>query len=333
MLVTGTYTNDTYIRAQPFVNDQEGMATDPIARAKHFPLDNFVRANINAGLQPSTIATYRRDVVQFFAWLGESPRDCFQITTNDLLEYIEYLKHFDCNSDQGAKSRYSPSTLRRKMSSIRRFYQVMVSIGVIVKNPAQDLRISILIPINPRKPPIPLTVEQTGGLLSWPDLTNPKGYRDRAMLALMVLAGLASFEVHLLNTADFSRSDGRLQVIWRANKKRELYLPEFSTEILTSWLNVRQLLDPQSSAMFISLHWSRGEGNQRSRISTRSIYKVVRCGLTSIGIKSDGNCTRLLRATFAALLLESGATEADLRMVLGIRHKSYTVLDGISSKI
>lgn len=333
MLVTGTTPYDADWKTQPFAGNQASGESDPDVSANLFPMDSFVAANIEAGLQASTISTYLRDIHQYFAWLRESHREYDEINTNDLVVYLEYLAELDGRPNQNSRRRYSPSTLKRKLSSIRRFYRVMISIGVMVKNPALGIHAAKIITDTPRQSSRPLSIKQTRELLSQPDLTTPKGYRDRAMLALMALTGLESFEVHLLNAGDYLKAEGCLQVTGRASKQRALYLPEYTAEVLLSWLNVRQLLDPPTSAMFISMHWSNGRALPHNRISTRAIYEIVRSGLDAIGIERDGHCTRILRTTFASLLLENGATLEELRLVLGTKPKSYSVLQRLSIKI
>src|SRR5690606_36740241 len=79
-----------------------------------------------------------------------------------------------------------PSTLARKMGSVRAFYRFYQSIGTLKDNPAAKMRL----PKVRRKLPLVLSAETADELMSVPQGASPEALRDSALLELLYGSGL-----------------------------------------------------------------------------------------------------------------------------------------------
>jgi len=297
------------------------------------PIGQFSSSLQDVGLRRSTTRPYLRDAKQFLGWLDEEKIKYFEVRKEDLIRYIQLLHRPEGSTSNKLHERYSPSTIKRKLSAIKRFYNIMVTEGLVKSNPTTNLSSQNFVQDIPSRPPHLLTIEQVRDLLTLPDLSSAKGFRDRALLTLMVLVGLENNEIHKLEIEDFNSSDGRLIVCNRFGRKREVFLPEGIQPALIAWLNVRHLLVNHSKAMFISMHWSSGRGNSGKRLSIRGIYEIVRGYLAEVGVNQDGQCTRILRNTCAALLLDQGATLSEIETLMGSKPRIFLKLERIYNLI
>ena len=83
-----------------------------------------------------------------------------------------------------------------------------------------------------------LSPEEASSLLSLPDVTTPKGSRDRAVLALLLGCGLRRAELCRLRLGDFERRDGRwviLDLVGKGKKFRTVPVPTWVKDSVDHW--------------------------------------------------------------------------------------------------
>ena len=74
----------------------------------------------------------------------------------------------------------SPTTISRNLASVRCFYKFLIFRGLMDSNPAKGIKLEKTV----KKLPQVLSGEEIELLLAQPDITEPKGCRDKAMLEL-----------------------------------------------------------------------------------------------------------------------------------------------------
>lgn len=209
----------------------------------------------------------------------------------------------------------SASTARRKLASLRSFYGSLQEHGLVTANPTQHLQPPPLRRSTPLRKPIQASVMKK--LLAAPTRETPKGLRDRALLILLALYGLPVIEVHRLNAEDVDLRAARLRVVGRGRKPRFIELAPGTTTTLQAWLTTRTLLAPQTPALFVSLHWTRGRSEPLERLSVRGIRQVVDGHLMQIDAKRPGRSCHSLRRACVALAVEAGADPAAVAKSIG----------------
>ena len=199
----------------------------------------------------------------------------------------------------------------RKVATIRSFYKYLTNKAKLLEvNPVQDLD-------SPRlKKSLPkyLNLEESLELL---DSVDGKNFsRDYCILALFLNCGLRISELVGLNKTDV-RGD-QLRVLGKGNKERMLYLNDACQRALENWLTERDSLTlVDQNALFVTLQ-------NRRRISTAAVHKLVKKHLAAAGLDSSQYSSHKLRHTAATLMLQNGVDVRTLQEVLGHDHLNTT---------
>lgn len=164
-----------------------------------------------------------------------------------------------------------------------------------------------------------LTTSQIRELLDSIDRSDIQGKRDYAMLTLMVTTGLRDIEVSRACIEDI-RTVGDCKVLFiqgkgRAEKAEYVKLSPPVEKAVRQWLVSRGKTE-KIAPLFCSIS-NHGYG---SALTTRSISRIVKERLRSIGIDSDRITAHSLRHSAATLNLLSGGTLEETQQLL--RHSS-----------
>lgn len=268
-----------------------------------------------------TVDEYYLDLRNFFRYLKQSkqlvskdvPLDDISIadvdldlarniTLTDIYSYMNYLSR-----DRGLNN----TSRARKVATIRSFYKYLTNKAKLLEvNPVQDLD-------SPRlKKSLPkyLNLEESLELLDSVDGKNSS--RDYCILALFLNCGLRISELVELNKTDV-RGD-QLRVLGKGNKERMLYLNDACQRALENWLTERDSLTlVDQNALFVTLQ-------NRRRISTAAVHKLVKKHLAAAGLDSSQYSSHKLRHTAATLMLQNGVDVRTLQEVLGHDHLNTT---------
>lgn len=260
---------------------------------------------VEKNASPLTIKSYREDLTALLEYLTEAnggrPPAPDQITTMDLRGYVAAMH----------QARYSPSTIARRLASLRSFFRFGMRQGWVKENPAKPLR-------NPRKPrnlPHVLSTEDVRKLLEAPPATTPMGLRDRAILETLYSAGLRIGELVGLNDSDVDLAAEILRVRGKGRRERLAPLGSYAVRAIRRWLAVRKVHPRLAARPDRPLFVNRfGE-----RLTTRSVARMLEKYLRQTGL--DRRTTpHTLRHSFATHLLNAGADIRSVQELLG--HKS-----------
>jgi site-specific recombinase XerD len=255
-------------------------------------------------------------IQQFTQWLASRGKTPVEADEQDLVAYISFLRGDLPALDSQQSAHYAPSTVCHKVFIVRKFYASLYARDLISRNPAVHLRLPYD-ETKGRSPNARLSLDQVRQLLAAPRTQRPIGIRDRAVLALMALHGLSTGEAQRLDVADVDLSTGAVRVSGWHGKPRSIFLTAATRQVVEAWLSVRRLLDTGSPALFITLHWTSGRAQPGQRISTRALRQVVAGYLRAIGVTAPEANGQVLRHTYVALGLDSGATPRDLAESMG----------------
>jgi integrase/recombinase XerD len=248
------------------------------------------------GLSKNTLESYRLDLTSFALWL---PSQNKQLLTVDLADIQQYLAVKFPSS--------KPRSITRLIASLRRFYRYALRQNRIAIDPT----IQVQSPKLPRSLPKSLNEEEVIALLNAPNLSEPAGVRDKAMLELLYACGLRVTELVDIKMTEVSVGDGVVRVTGKGSKTRlvpmgqeavdwiERYIKESRHEILQ-----KRLCD----ALFVT---NRGEAMTRQAFW----YLIKRYALVA-GINKPIS-PHVLRHAFATHLLNHGADLRVVQMLLG----------------
>ena len=265
-------------------------------------IDLYIRTHCVArGLRPLTLAAYDKTLRQFHLWVQVKlpDHDPDQITTRDVLAYVQYLR--DVRSNGG-------SAVNRAVVVIRRFYCAMVAMGYLDHN-LNPMLVFPTIKAVPRKLPVSLSQEQISRLMSEPKPDTIIGLRDRALLALLYGTGIRASECASLRNHQVDLKQLTITVRGKGGNERVIPLnPQLAT-VLGAYAHARGSALP--TAPFFRSRFGR-------LLSRGGVYERVRTwGQRSrIGVVLSPH---RIRHTFATHLVSAGVGLVTIRDLLGHR--------------
>ena len=241
----------------------------------------------------------------FMLWARERGLNKPHEITRPILEsYQRYLFHY--RKDNGKP--LGAITQRTRLSSVKLFFSWLCKQRVLEANPASELEL----PRTGKSLPVEaLSRSEVETLLSLPDITDPLGIRDRAMLEVFYSTGIRRSELTRLELPDLKSEKCVLSVHGKGNKERVVPIGKRAFTWLDKYLNdVRPLLvlDPDTRAIFLSGYGEAFNPQVLGRIISRYIRQA------DIG-RSGGS--HLLRHTCATHMLEGGADIRYIQQLLG----------------
>lgn len=260
-------------------------------------LDAFIdHLWLEDGLSKNTLESYRLDLTSFAHWLPEQGKQLLTVDQADIQQYLAV---------KFALSK--PRSISRLIASLRRFYRFLMRENRISLDPT----IQIQSPKLPRSLPKSLNEDEVVALLNAPNLDDPIGLRDRAMLELLYACGLRVSELVGIKSTEVSVSDGVVRVTGKGSKTRLVPMGEEASDWIARYLNEARtsILDGRlSDALFVT---TRGDAMTRQAFW----YLIKRYALLA-GINKPMS-PHVLRHAFATHLLNHGADLRVVQMLLG----------------
>ncbi len=242
---------------------------------------------IEKGLSKNTIAAYQNDIITFFDFIEKENENTAlnEIKRRDFSSYTKYL----------ARKEINPSSIVRKIASIKGFFKFLCHRRDIETNPA----ISITSPKLPKKLPKVLTISEVEKILK-----NHLSIFEYAVIELLYSAGIRVSELVELQLKNMDLSQKVIKVFGKGSKERIVPINNKCINALQKYLKQRELTALKyNSKPYLFLN-SRG-----GKISRQRVYKIIKKQGEIINKKISPHT---LRHSFATHLLERGA---DLRVV------------------
>ncbi|MEM7389193.1 MAG: site-specific tyrosine recombinase XerD [Pseudomonadota bacterium] len=277
---------------------QKGVITANNAEHLELFLDTLY---LEQGVSENTLAAYRSDLEKFCQFLKD--KDLLAVRADDIEAYLAY------RVDLGLKSR----STARSISALKRFYQYFVREKAIADSPM----VNIAQPKAGQSLPKTLSEAEVEALLAAPDIEDPMGLRDKAMLELLYATGLRVTELVGLRMEQINLRQAVVFVKGKGNKERLVPLGEEAMYWLEQFLKVgrSQMIKHATDFVFPS---KRGIGMTRQtfwhRIKHYAILASVESPLSP----------HTLRHAFATHLLNHGADLRVVQMMLGHSDLSTT---------
>ena len=268
-------------------------------------VDQWLQTLETKGYAEQTLATNTWALKTFLGWAAE--RDLVQpdqIKKPMLESYQRWLYRYRKANGQPL----GITTQRARLGALQRFFAWLCRQNLLHANPAADLELPRK---RPRNLPKALTPDEINRILNLPDIADPLGIRDRAMLELFYATGLRRSELVGLDHEDLGPGLGVLRVRGKGSKQRMVPLGPRALHWLTRYLaEVRPVLatDLNEHALFLS-----GYGE---RFSASYVGNWVRKQMDKAEIGRTGSC-HLLRHSCATHMLEGGADIKIIQQLLG----------------
>ena len=259
---------------------------------------------LSAQMRDATRTAYRADLIEFFGidWITEAH------VKGTGFEDVEQYRN------QLASVGIKPSTINRKLTSLRSFFKRCVAIGLIDRNPAspelgrgyKTPQTSMGKAVDTEK--IEEMIEIAYEAIERPhcDLrTRVKAARDSALIILLVYTGMRRSEAANLRWQDIQREGEHTVAVLRDTKsgyEQRVKLSHRVCESFDTVLNYYRQFTEYFDYVFVGM--SR-VNNLGGKIRPEAISSIIQLYGKKVGIKITAHS---LRHTCATLALEGGAT-------------------------
>lgn len=295
-----------------------GNAAKPDGFARSTPdalaawCDGYLESLAIRNYSPETIEGRRDALKTFNAWAHERTLTRAAEITRPILEsYQRWLWRYERAPKRSGEpgKRLGISTQRGRLGALKDWFSWLVRQNVLLSNPASELELPRM---EKRLPAESLSLREVELILSVPDLRDPLGIRDRAILEMLYSCGLRRAELARLDLTDLNRDRRTLQI--RQGKGRKDRVIPIGARAL-AWserylaeVRPRLCLDTRQRALFLTGYGGPFNPDVLSRMVAAFIRKAE--------IGRPGSC-HLFRHTCATHLLEGGADIRYIQQLLG----------------
>ncbi len=212
--------------------------------------------------------------------------------------------------EQGMK----PSTVNRKLSSLKTFFNYLERKEVITKNPAKliaGLK-------TPKKLPVFVNDRDMTKILDNPDNYSDdfKGCRDRFLIELLYVTGMRRAEVISLKDNDIDLNTCNIRVTGKGNKQRFIPFSDDTKKKFLQYIDVRDSeIKNKSPFLFV-----KEDGEPLNPIL---VYNIIRYHLNEVPTLSKKS-PHVIRHSFATEMMNNGAEINAVKELLGHMSLSST---------
>ena len=291
-------------RGERFPRTVAGDPTDPFG----FPrmITEFCDWMGARGMSEKTIDDRHKLLGYLAGWLADRGITRPAEVTKPVLDgYQRWLFHY-------RKPDGRPLTFRSQhtyLVPVRAFFKWAARDNRILYNPASELELPR---IERRLPKHVLSIEEVEAVLAQPDLAEPTGLRDRAMLEVLYSTGIRRSELANLQLYDLD-AERRTLLVRQGKGKKDRMVPIGARALV--WVD-RWLTDarprfaptPDDGVVFLTV--------DGTPFSPGTLTALVRRYVDRAALGKTGSC-HLFRHTMATLMLEGGADIRYIQAILG----------------
>lgn len=257
-------------------------------------------------LSTNSLRAYRVDFFQFAEFLRSRKLEkahAAEIQKDDLSAYIKNLLQ-----------KYSTRTCKRKIASIKAFFNYLEYEDIIEVNPFRKIRVKFK---EPQRLPKTMTSNEVEAMLSSLYLANTTKnskykefdyYRNVACIELLFSSGMRVGEMCNLRIDSIDLQAKTVRIIGKGDKERIIYIASTDAiEALRKYAVLRNTLHSEAKFFFT--------GNNGRRYCEDSVRKLVHC--LGAEILHRRITPHMFRHTFASLLLGNNVDIKVIQELLG----------------
>ena len=254
-------------------------------------------------MSANTVESYARDLAALAAYAEKHGLDPSALDRRDLEAFVRSLM----------ASGLSPRSAARAVACIRGFYKFIAVEQRLESSPADDLRAPRAWAALPKF----LDLDEVDRLLAQPDVSTPRGLRDKALISVLYATGVRVTELISLKTGNLHLQEGYITCVGKGDKERIVPIGQEATDWVQRYLTeARPRLAARSSPwLFVN-----ARGGALSRVG---FWKLLKEHGLKAGITRNIS-PHVLRHSFATHLLDRGADLRAIQMMLGHADLSTT---------
>ena len=253
----------------------------------------YLYLKTNKKYSMNTINAYLRDIEEFTDFINK----VINITDEDISLYLAHLYN---------DNKLSKSSISRKLSSLRTFYNFLVKEGIIEYNYFVNIN-------NPKKGLVlPKFINEK-------DITDifdvcmgddPTLERDRLIIEILYSTGIRVSELINIKLSDINFYNNEIKILGKGSKERIVIFNDTCRDALNKFIKEgrKKLYKKDSEYLFI--------GRNNGHISSKYVRDIINKIKVKAGI--DGKISpHVFRHTFATDMLNNGADLVSVKDLLG----------------
>ena len=264
-----------------------------LLKITHYVLQFLDYCKKQRRLNNKTIRAYKTDVLQFACFSDKE--ELMELDKEIVKAYISVMN-----------GKYMPKTVKRKVASIKCFFNYLYDEKIIENNPFATIRLKL-----PRSLSLPRTIplgtinvllKEAYFQLSSAKTANASyiATRNVALLELLFATGIRVSELCNIKVSDLNLNDGSVFIHGKGNRERVVEI--VNTDVLTALFKYESIR-PQGQYFFIN--------NRGNMLSDQSVRRIIDNYAKSANIGMHIT-PHMFRHSFATLLLEE---DVDLRYI------------------
>ena len=283
------------------------------------PIKNLINSFLESlktekGYAQNTCRGYRQNLEEFSSYLAKNwhagkgrhrERKTVEIRAVDSICIRGYLGYLHKKNQK--------STIARKLSAVRSFFNFLIKRRVIKINPAE----SILTPKQRKTIPAYLPVDEMFRLLDSIPGKSILDARNRAIFELLYSCGIRVSELVGMNNMDVDLNSAVIRVLGKGSKERMVPIGRkamdavyiYQQRLKNEW---GMAVNPEEPFLL---------NKNKGRLSARSVARILDKLIKTCGLLSTAS-PHTLRHTFATHMLDAGADLRVVQELLG--HKSLS---------
>jgi len=242
-----------------------------------------------------TILAYQNDLNEFMQFISSlNISDIKDINKEIIRQFICYL----------SERKLDVKSIRRKISSIRSFFNFLIKQGIYTQNPFRGL----ILPKIKKTIPSFLDAEPLLNYLNENSDNDFESIRNKLIIDILYQTGIRRSELVNLKISDIDLKNLNLKVLGKRNKERIIPFSLKLADNLNRYFSVLYDMNIKSEYLLVDKN-----GKQ---LSSFQVYYIVKKELSKITTQEKKH-PHLLRHTFATHLLNNGADINAVKELLG----------------
>ena len=253
----------------------------------------YLYLKTNKKYSMNTINAYLRDIEEFTDFINK----VINITDEDISLYLAHLYN---------DNKLSKSSISRKLSSLRTFYNFLVKEGIIEYNYFVNIN-------NPKKGlvlPKFINEKDMSNIMEVCMGDNPILERDRLIVELLYSTGIRVSELINIKLNDINFYNNEIKILGKGSKERIVIFNNTCREALYNFINNgrKELYKNDTGYLFI--------GRNNGHISSKYVRDIINKIKVKAGVEGKIS-PHVFRHTFATDMLNNGADLVSVKDLLG----------------
>jgi len=244
-----------------------------------------------------TIKSYESDILQFLDFCDRESISYLKVDYSFARFYLKYLNE---------ELREKASSISRKISSMRGFYQFLVVEDKIKSNYFKMVRL----PKKDKKLPKFFEYSELEELFLIPDINTALGQRDSLILELLYASGIRVSELVSIRVEDIDKVKRTIRVMGKGKKMRVCYYTDVVEDVLDLYLSDGRCCLNKNNSSYLFLNHLGGE------LTTRGVRYILDNLIKQTSIHKNIS-PHMIRHSFATHLLNEGCDLLSVQELLG----------------